>query len=335
MSTNRKNRDKPVLRNLVQNRNIQRRSILSLEVKLDTDRLKEINDHINELIGTINRIVSTRNIPYISIGETTDRNNLDRTRVLLRSEASDRKAILDVEREFKVNEGNTFLVELYINDNGYIEIGCVENSNVQETPFSNLVLCDQQFLECALTDVFIDSAMFRSYSFLNQFDVDQCRKFNQIKVSFLKSIYEDFTKVETFYKFNNKRYKYLSFAFFARKSEDEIDLKLLVDLWDRFVSKTYSNETHVEPDVETQISAFVDTENFKNRIIEECQKKAKGAYWILRGSRKPNEKYVAWLTALFGRAKLGRVQIIEFEQLDQYKELLEMHQITAFKIIKQ
>ena len=336
MSTNRKNRDKPVLRNMIQVKDIARRNILTNEVKLDTEMLRELVDDINELIGTINRKVSGRNIPYIGIEETRDHHNLDKTRVLLRSEASDNQELSAIESEFRINEGNTFLVELYINDNGYIEIGCVENSNVDTVPFSNLVLCDREYLSSVLIDIFTDSAMFRSYSFLNELSVDKRRNFNQLKVSYLKSVFSDFTKLSSFYCFNNKNYKYLSMAFFVRKTENDIDLDALIELWDKFVQQEYPELVHVEPGIDIQLTSFVDIGQISNETISRCHQLPKGTYWILRVHRVPsNEHYRKWIIAVFGRADIGTVKIIKFDELDQYYELVRAQQITAFKIVIQ
>lgn len=214
MSTNRKNRDRPVLRNMVKSQTIPRRSIISIEARIDTNALRGIVDDVNDAIGHINRLVAARNVPYIRIGESKECVDLDKARVLLRSEMSDKRILRDIEDEFNQNSGNTFLVELYLNDNGYIEIGCSEDTDLETLSLSNLILCDREYLSCVLIDIFLDSALFNSYSFLYNLSTFEKRSINPVKVEFLKSVFSDFTMYQSpFYLFNNKRYKYLSMAF--------------------------------------------------------------------------------------------------------------------------
>lgn len=338
MSTNRKNRSKPVLRNIVQNQKIPRRSILTYQTKLDKEALRNIVDTINEAIQQINCLVPTRNIPYIRIEESHDPFNLDRTRVFLRSETADTQILSEIKEEFQTSEGSTFLVELYLNDNGYIEIGCAEDTNLETANLSNFVLVDRDFLSCALIDIFLDSAMFNSYSFLrNGLSLKEKRAFNQVKVSFLSDHFKDFTSLHSaFYTFNNKTYRYLSMAFFVRKSENSIDLTEFINLWDEFIQKVYPDLGHKEPSVDEQLASLVDLNQYSNSIINKCKQLPLGSYWLLRIHRTPvNEHIRNWLTALFGQAEIGTEKIIEFDKFDLVYELVRGQNITAFKIIVQ
>lgn len=337
MSTNRKNRERPVLRNMVKSQNVPRRNIISVETKLDSASLKKIVDDINDAIEQVNRLVADRNIPYVRIEESRDYFALDKARVLLRSETSDSRVLTKIETEFKESEGNTFLVELYVNDNGYIEIGCAEDADVGATELSNLVLCDREYLSCVLIDIFLDSALFNSYSFLSDLSSKEKRAINQIKVDFLKSVYDDFTSLNSpFYTFNNKRYKYLSMAFFARESEDKIDLSALIDLWERFVRERFDAPQHKEPPIDKQLLSLVDLEQYSNDILNSCHQLSKGAYWLLRIHRAPvNEHIEKWLEAVFGKAEIGSEKIIEFKEFDSVYDLVRDQNITAFKIVVQ
>lgn len=338
MSTNRKNRDKPVLRNMVESRKIPRRSILTYETKLDNVALKDVVDTINDVLQQINCLVADRNVPYIRIEESRDVFNLDKTRVLLRSETSDVRMLSQIRDEFQSSEGSTFLVELYINDNGYIEIGCADDANLETAGLSNFVLVDREFLSCALIDIFLDSAMFNSYSFLRDgLSSGDKRAFNQVKISFLKKTYRDFTKLDApFYTFNSKTYRYLSMAFFMRETENNIDLARFIELWGKFIQKTYPNSIHIEPSVEEQLNSLVDRKQYSNDIITECKQLSKGSYWLLRIHRVPvNEHIEKWLIAIFGRVDIGTEKIIKFEEFDSVYELVREQHITAFKIIVQ
>ena len=124
---------------MVKSQSLPRRNIISIEVKLGDSVLREIVDDVNDAIGQVNSSVADRNIPYIRIEETKEYRDLDKARVLLRSETTDSRVLSEIENEFDESAGNTFLVELYINDNGYIEIGCADDDNLQTMSLSNLV----------------------------------------------------------------------------------------------------------------------------------------------------------------------------------------------------
>lgn len=337
MSTNRKNRDKPVLRNMVRAQNVAQRSVLNIEAKLDNSVLREIVDNINETIQKMNRLVSERNIPYIRIDQTEEYFNLDKTRILLRSELSDSQLLSRIEDEFKESDGNTFLVELYLNSNGYVEIGCADGVDLGGGGFSNFILVDYDYLSCALIDVFLDSALFNSYSYLNEMTNEDKRHFNQLKVAYLKNTFVDFTSFNSpFYTFNNKNYSYLSMAFFARESENCINLTYLIDLWNSFVKNTYPNASHIEQPVEKQLTALVDINQYSKEVIDCCKKIEPGCYWLLRIHRVPvNAQIRNWLVSIFGQAEIGSEKIIPFSQFEAVYELVRGQHITAFKFIVQ
>jgi len=336
MSTNRKNRNKPVLRNLIKSQNIAQRKLLTLETKLDSSVLKEIVDEINEVIQDLNCSIAERNIPYIRIEQSFENYNIDKTRVFLRTEVTDTQALQDIERAFNDSSENTFFVELYLNHNGYVEIGYSDEASLTVADVSNGILIDYDYLICALTDIFVDSAMFNSYSFLKSMSNEEKREFNKIKVDFLKAEYLDFTEVQSqFYIYNNKYYKYLSMAFFARQSKDELDLDLIIRLWNQLICSKYRDKIHVEPPVANQICSLQDHEQYSDKIKEECMKLPKGTYWLLRIHRKPNPKVIPQLIAVFGVAVLGTEKIIPFESFPLVEHLVKEQHITAFKIIVQ
>lgn len=338
MSTNRKNRDKPVLRNMVQSQKIPRRDILTDQIKLDSVELKDVVDTINATIQQINCLVPERNIPYIRIEKSQNSYDLDKTRVLLRSETSDARMLSRIKDEFQANGTTTFLVELYANDNGYIEIGCAEDTKLETADLSNFALVDYEFLSCALVDIFLDSAMFNSFSFLREgISSQEKRAFNQVKVEFLRNVFSDFTALDTpFYIFNNETYRYLSMAFFVRESEDNIDLVKFINLWKQFVQQTYPDSVHIEPPIDEQLALLVDLQQYTNDIINQCKRLSKGSYWLLRIHRAPvNVQVRKWLIALFGQAEIGKEKIIAFDEFYLVHELVFKQHITAFKIIIQ
>ncbi len=340
MSTNRKNnrdkRDKAVLRNWVKPQSIAQRTLLNVEDQLlDNSTLNEIVDGINEAIQEINRSVRERNIPYVRLNQSKETFNLDKTRVLLRSERSDNRILEDIEDAIEASAENTFLVEFYLNDNGYVEIGYADGTNLEPMNLSNFILVDRESLPCALADIFLDSAMFNSYSFLCKLQPEQKRELNRSKVDFLKLKYHDFTKLDSpFYVFNSDDYKYLSMAFFARKSENSIDLEQLVEMWNEFTYFAFPNSIHVEPPVRDQLEALVDLEQYTQKTRTACANLETGTYWLLRIHRAPvNEQVKAWLEAVFGKAEIGEEKIITFDAFASVLPLVKEQHITAFKLV--
>ena len=334
MSTNRKNREKPVLRNIIKAQTIPQRTLLAFETRIDSSVLREIVDEINDEIQDLNCIVAERNIPYIRIEQSIEHFNIDKTRVFLRTEMTDSQSLIDLERAYENNPENTFLVELFLNHNGYVEIGYADEFEITTTKVSNGILIDSDYLSCALVDIFVDSAIFNSYSFLRTLSNEEKRNFNKLKVDFLRSKYKDFTTLESsFYVFNNKNYKYLSMAFFARQSKEVIDLDLVIALWDELISQEFKNAVHIEPPVGNQLKALQDYDQYTDKIKNDCLKLSKGAYWLLRIHRKPNANKVKQLTAHFGSAELGNERIINFENFAAVEKLVKEQDITAFKLI--
>lgn len=338
---NRKNREKPVLRNLIRSQYIDQRNLLITErnlliteLKFDQNMLREMVDEINENIQVLNRIIPNRNVPYMRIVSTDDANNLDKTRAFLRSESVDHQSLENIKNQMTISEQNTFLVELCVNSNGYVEIGYSSDDDLDCAGISNFLLVDRDYLDCALIDIFLDSALFNSYSFLKSLSYQEKRKFNKIKVDFLSNHFGDFTKLDSpFYEFNDVQYQYLSIAFFARSSEDKVDFDELIDLWESFIRKYYPGLQHSEPSVMEQLQALTDIDQYPNTIIEECTHQPPGGHWLLRVHKKPSETKIPWIEATFGSAELGKTKIIQFKQIAPIYELVRAQDITAFKFV--
>ena len=338
MSTNRKNDDNAVISNRIVPKAHERRNMINIGSNLNTQTLKIIVDKINETIEQINMIVDKRNVPYWRIDlQDTSATGVDKTRVVLRSESSDRRAIDDIKLEYEESQENTFLVELFVNNNGYVEIGCPREIDNGDEQFSGFVLIDFECLQCALIDIFLDSAMFNSYSFLKLMKPSEKKSFNTTKVKFLKKRYNSFINtVSNVYKFNKDQYDYLSMAFFARKSTEAIDILSFIELWDDLIANDFPNEIHKEPSVEEQFLYLTDIEQYTSRVLNECKTKPQGAWWLLRINRTPTDpREKRWLQAAMGGTAIGTERIIPLGDLAKILELVQKRYITAFKFIIQ
>lgn len=246
MSTNRKNRTGPaMLRNLVRGDAVTKRNLLVLSAQFNQAELSTICDELNSCIQQLNCEIAERSFPYFSIHQTTDPQNISKTRVVLRTE-EDYQAIKNVCEALEDDDENTHLVEVFLNSCGYLEIGYTDVAGMHAGELDGCVLADFEYLPCVLIDIFLDSTMFSSYSFLKKLSPTEKRQFNQTKVEFIINKFGPLTSArkrhDLFYTFLNSKYSYLSLAFFARKSEEEVDLAYLAALWDELVNSYFEKD---------------------------------------------------------------------------------------------
>lgn len=337
MSTNRKNRYEAVISNRA--KNPCRRDLFDLDNKFNDKNLRMCVDELNEIIQRINRIVASRNIPYFRVDRSYNYNNVDKARVVIRSESSDEEKLLRIENEFKISLDNTFLVDVFIHNNGYIEIGCPLEARDLSRGFSGFLLIDRDFLSCALIDIFLDIAMFNSYSYLKELSVKNKREFNIKKIEFLESLYGGFTNYTAgFYKFNANAsdYQYLSMAFFTRENEHQINYGKLIGLWNDFVKQEFEGYTHKEPPICQQLVHLVDYEQYTLKTLSECERLETGAWWLLRVIKSPigtDDLVQKHLQVAMGNVSIGTEKIIRFDDLESIYDLVQEKYISAFKII--
>lgn len=339
MSTNRKNRSDPstVLRNQLVSGKIPKRYMLNLRYSIDTSTLKKINDSINNVIQQLNLHIESRNIPYLRLEVSSNKNDVDKTRVVLRTEQTPSKMLSSIEISQCESEDNTYLVELYLNDNGYIEIGCAPNYNMEKERFDGRILVDQEFIACIFVDIFVDSSLFNSYSFLKHLSVQEKRDFNKKKIAYLKKNFGSFEALNhPFYKFNHDNYKYLSMAFFARKNESEIDYDKLIFLWDNLVSEYYPNEKHREPPIDDQLAMHFDHKQLPSYVSTSLASAPLGTYWVIRIIQEiRSEPKISRIVSIFGNCSVGTVKIINFSDIKTCIDLVEEKYLSAIKVIHQ
>lgn len=227
-------------------------------------------------------------------------------------------------------------MEFFLNDNGYAEIGFCDGYDISSAELSNFLLVDSAYLFCALSDIFLDSAIFNSYSFLQKLSSEQKRDFNIIKVEFLQKKYGDFSKFNSpFYEFLNTTYDYLSLAFFTRESEKIIDVDKFIALWDELIATYYNNETHKEPSIEAQLANLDNLDQYSISIKEKCLQLAPGTHWLLRIHKEPPKNRREWLTQIFGSYNLGSEALLPSDRFESIYSLVQEQVITAYKLIKQ
>lgn len=327
MSTNPKNKIKPeFLKNFTKN-------VLSREISIENgkvltnyqDWINRINTETNQLIQQLNLIILDRNIPYITFTAQFGDPIKKEARVAFINENSGREFEVKILEDYdQIGKTTSHMVVLVLAD-GY--------KNVEDSAFkldADLIVATE-FFECALIDVLLDIAMFNSYSFLRNKEIQARHSFGKEKSLFAKE-----KLLPCFYINQCKKDQYYSFAFSARKSKDEVDLASYIRIWDSFIGENYPNEKHKEGSIREQLKQHVDYEELpEDSIVRKCRRLDGGTYLLLRTNRDRTEKIHERVFILFGISKYekGKIKIVPISEFEKYKPLLENLDVSAFKLI--
>ena len=116
--------------------------------------------------------------------------------------------------------------------------------------FSNFQFDEKMYLNSkeyisVFTDIFLDSAMFNSYSFLKEMNDDEKHKFGQKKLEFYRN-----RGLSCFYRFDTEdedKLFYYSLAFSCRKNTTEFDYEKYINLWNDFIKEYYPDKVKCTP----------------------------------------------------------------------------------------
>lgn len=327
MSTNSKNVIKKApMSNFTHN--IERRQII-VDSKTYLNMCKEISSimkDVNKTIQELSLSISERQIPFIS-GVTTMYNpnsNITDARIVLLGHTESNVANFS---KVKARPDISHLIEFHL------------SAFYNQVTFSNSIfdaklVIDEQFLATATIDLFLDLAMFNSYSYLKNMSMDEKIRFSQQKFEYFKQhnlkCYYTYDETDTLL--------YYSLAFSARKDAKTIDLHEYVTLWTDFLATYYPNRIHVEEPLELQIKKHVDYGHLaNNKISEKMSKLPSGAYLFIKVNRQPRSKAkIAQMEAIFGTTTLtlGDWKIIPMNRYDQIENLASDLFVSVFKLIK-
>lgn len=152
-------------------------------------------------------------------------------------------------------------------------------------PGNAKMIIDKEDQLSAAVDIFLDIAMFNSYSFFRNLKHKEKIEFSNVKYEYFKCIGE-----ESYYLFSEANPpSYYSFAFSARIDGKNLDYLKYIDLWKNFINSQYSSYTNdVFPIVE-QLNFYKDFGNLdKEYLTSEYWIDYKGDYLLLRINREPN-----------------------------------------------
>lgn len=288
--------------------------------------VKNINIKLDYLIQDINAHVIGRTLPFVKVirvfrSEETLRiiiNNFDNTKSL------DEYDILEPEK-----------ISLLINFRD-LEPQRIITVSDDLIPGDAKMLIDGRSQIAAAVDIFLDIAMFHSYSFLDELSIKDKKEFNKIKFEFFMN-----NKLDSFYVIDDKNLPdFLSFAFAARIDVNKFSVENYCDIWNEFIKQYFFSEKHLMISPEKQVALHSDKGMIDNRYFDACywEKKSKGDYLLLRINRGPTtNKEKVEIANYFSVPKFhcGPIKVVPISEYNKpfVKKWIREYYISAFKIV--
>lgn len=325
MSTNRKNviRKAP-LANFT--RNIKYRNIVidRMVYTQFSEKITSIMDEVNKTIQDVALNIRDRHIPFVVCSPITH----DATKI-----CDSRIILLPAERNYETG----FVPKDRRNISHWVEFQLSAIYN--QITFSNSccdakLVIDEEFLIPAATDLFLDLAMFNSYSFLQNMSVDEKRIFSKQKFDYFKA-----KNLPCYYVYDNSdTLLYYSLAFSARRTAKRIDIPMYLALWEDFLKTYYPGKVHKEAPLEAQLKQHIDFGQLPcQKILDELKILPNGSYLLIRLNKHPrSQKLKTQLNAIFfGNTLTAKNwRIIPLDDYASIKKYTQTLHISAFKLIK-
>lgn len=295
--------------------------------------ISDINEELWYAIQQLNMRIDDRILPFVKVMRVV-RDKEDKLRVVVSDlEPDPLGAVADVMTKPLI-DGTSHLIDfrsvapyrrLIVSD--------------QYTACNAKLLIDPDMLGMAIIDVFLDIAMFHSYSDLEAMSLQEKRQFSQQKLQYfrdncLNSYYELYTT-------KKQDPSYFSLAFCCRNDLDSFDYDSYIWHWNRFLDSCgYSKTANNLPPYEMLARYHVDAANLGKNIFQK-------EYWIehpseallvLRTNSRPhNELREQWLCEYFGIPSyhVGAVKVVRLSELHNTlleREIRELN-VSAFKVI--
>lgn len=302
------------------------------------NNLKIINENINMSIQELSIRIEDRQIPYIvvenfpvnlesiSIKDMENDRKAKRIRGMIRDIKTGTELIKKLERELKKDETMASHSIEFFAHTAYNELTFSNNS------FDAKVLLDNDGLKTIFTDIFLDSAIFNSYSFLKEMSDKEKQAFGKKKLEFYQK-----RDLSCFYRLDcedEDKLLYYSLAFSCRKSVDEFDFDGYISLWNEFIAEYYPNEKHVEKNVSEQLKQHVDYGQLPNDLRQKIMKKGEGAYLILRINHNRTDKLYERIRNYFGGYDIGKIKIVRISEYYKIDDMLKNLDVSAYKVIR-
>lgn len=283
--------------------------------------IDKINTKLAKTIQDINAYIEGRTLPFIKVQRVVDED--DRLRIVI-NDLNDDTMYVD-------RRDLSLLINFRTPSPQRLITVCDELINGDAK-----MIIDSRSQEVAAIDIFLDIAMFHSYSFLDIMTNEPKHEFNRTKYNFfIENNYESFYYIDTI-----APPQFLSFAFAARKDINEFDITYYCDIWDNFVANNFRNQTHININPENQMkyhlqSGMLDKKYFTTEFWKTYPS---GNYLFIRINREPNtNERKEELAKYFGVPKfhIGPTKVVPISEYYKpfFKTMLNEHYISALKIV--
>lgn len=294
--------------------------------------IKKINEELWYLIQTINFRVKGRILPFVVIHG------------LVKEEAKVRILVNDYTSKYKINQYRELTNINMADTSHFVNFRMANGQRKIEIcdgliPGDAKLLIDNNILVRAAVDIFLDVAMFNSFSFLRNNTIQERKKFNQLK----KHFYEKYSTTiqPVAYDVVSPYPDYFSLAFCCRDVKGQFNYDMYVWLWEKLIKennyKYTSNELHPTEMIDKY---YIDTEQLPKQIESKdfWNKQIKGDVLLLRINKKPTTQLrQMWMCDFFGITsfRCKGIKVVSTDEVSNYmlqRELQELN-ISAFKLI--
>lgn len=294
------------------------------------DFVNKVNETLWLAIQEVNMLVEDRLLPFVHVKRVRVVDN--KLRIVVNDYECPRKLTdYDEAEELNLNDVSHLLIFKPLSPQRHIMHGD------KLIPGNARMLLDDNELVGAAADIFLDIAMFNSYSFLVDMTSEKKQQFSNEKFSYYRQ-----EKLDSYYEIDETAPPaYFSFAFYARETVRSIDFDRYVWIWNKFISTHYGDKSDVHDLPYDHIKKYYrDKDNLEGCYLTSSfwNQQTAGAKLLLRINREPNtNERKQMICAYFGIKpfRLGAVKIVPINEYYKpfiQKQLAELY-ITAFKVI--
>lgn len=290
--------------------------------------VKKINEQLWKEIQNINMRISDRILPFVVVRRIVGEDN-NTIRVII----NDPDYSIDEIPEYKTVYKNT-LTHIALFET--LEPRRIIKVWNPLSPGNAKLFIGERDQIAAAVDIFLDIAMFHSYSFLDKMTPEDKQAFNTKKTDY----YEE-KQLTHYYQIDKKNPPtYFSFSFAARLDEKSIDYEYYIMLWDGFIKYYYSNYLNVVPNVGDQLRYHSNPDQIPKeyRNGEHWKGYSDGAYLLVRVEKKPNDTTRQEMIRQRFSAEQFRIGIITVIPLSEFfhpfwQQQFQELNVSAFKIV--
>lgn len=302
--------------------------------------LISINESINTHIQELSVRIQERQIPYIIIEKIpitfdtllmnviSQDEKIKRVRGMIRDIKTEGELVKKIATEYTKDETNISHAIEFFAHTAYNELTFSNNN------FDAKILLDDEGLKMIFTDIFMDCAMFNSYSFLKGMKEVDKQEFGVKKLEFyIKKGLSCFYRLD---RDDEEKILYYSLAFSCRESMNEFNFEKYIELWDEFVKEYFPDKQHKERSVAEQLKQHVDYKQLPKELKQKIMSRDAGAYLVLRINHDRTEKLHSRIDSYFGKGGyyIGKVKLVKISEYYMIDDMLKNLDVSAYKVIR-